>query len=111
MPFPNQPKKLYPNPWNLTPSQERVMKAYCEYGMYKVAADKLNLTRNTVNSTLRDAHKRMGFRNINICANKYAVWMREQELQVATLQARLDTALLQLELARKELDFQIRRAA
>ena len=36
------------NPWGLTPKQIDVMRALCEHGHYKVAADRLGFTTRAV---------------------------------------------------------------
>ena len=61
------------NPWGLTPAQARVMTAICETGCQKLAADKLGLSPNTVETHVRRVARVMGYRTR---LAKYLEWDR-----------------------------------
>ena len=67
----------YPNPWNLSPQQERTVHLYSLEGTYKAVAARMGLTYATVNSNMRDSRLKMGTRTITRCAVLYALWRRE----------------------------------
>jgi len=103
--FPLTAKPDHGNPWNLTPRQEQVLLVYSRTGLYKATAETLGTQYCTVNSQLRDIRKKMKCSTITICAVRYSLWRHEQLTGVHDLKERLATALFQLELARKDLDF------
>lgn len=77
----------YPNPWNLSPQQERTVHLYSLEGTYKGVAARMGLTYATVNSNMRDSRLKMGTRTITRCAVLYALWRREMLGPSAEIQA------------------------
>lgn len=67
----------WPNPWNLSPQQERAIHLYSLEGTYKAVAVRMGLGYSTVNSMMREIRPKMKVKTVTRCAVLYALWRRE----------------------------------
>jgi len=51
------------NPWGLTQCEAKALDAVIEYGMHKIAADRLCLSERTVQAHVQSAKRKMGSRD------------------------------------------------
>lgn len=67
------------SPWNLRPSEARVLDALVETGRSNLAARKLGIAKRTIESALANARDALGVENSIHAAIKWHDWRKGQQ--------------------------------
>lgn len=73
------------NPWNLTPAETRVMRAYIEGGWTKGIAYDMGVSPKTIEAHTAHVRKKMGVQTMLAAALKFDRWEREGANTVAVV--------------------------
>jgi DNA-binding NarL/FixJ family response regulator len=72
--------RLYNNPWNLTPSEERMIRAVIDDGCSKSVARALGVSDKTVTSTVKVIRNKMKVTSRVTAAVVFDRWARSQQV-------------------------------
>jgi DNA-binding CsgD family transcriptional regulator len=74
-----RPKRVYiayANPWNLSSRQYETLLRLTEHGLLKQAADKMGVSKDTLEATLHAAKRKIGESNRTLAILKFDRWYR-----------------------------------